>query len=53
MITSLFGATYLGAGVSGVIYGTLIENFGYTPMFVSWACISLISIVLIRKIKKA
>ena len=44
-------ATYLGAGVSGVIYGALIKNFGYTPMFVSWLCISLISIILIRNIK--
>ena len=44
-------ATYLGAGVSGVIYGALIKNFGYTPMFVSWLCISLISIILIKKIK--
>lgn len=46
-------ATYLGAGVSGVIYGTLIKNFGYTPMFVSWVCISLISMILIKKIKTA
>ncbi len=44
-------ATYLGAGVSGVIYGALIKNFGYTPMFTSWVCISLISIILIKKIK--
>lgn len=44
-------ATYLGAGVSGVIYGALIKNFGYTPMFVSWLCISLISIILIKKVK--
>ena len=44
-------ATYLGAGVSGVIYGALIKSFGYTPMFVSWACISLISIILIKRIK--
>lgn len=44
-------ATYLGAGISGVIYGALIKNFGYTPMFVSWVCISLISIVLIKKLK--
>jgi len=44
-------ATYLGAGVSGVIYGALIKNFGYTPMFLSWVCISLISIILVKKIK--
>lgn len=46
-------ATYLGAGVSGVIYGALIKSFGYTPMFISWVVISLISIVVVHKIKKA
>lgn len=44
-------ATYLGAGVSGVIYGALIKHFGYTPMFVSWVGISLISMFLIKRIK--
>lgn len=46
-------ATYLGAGVSGVIYGALIKSFGYTPMFITWVCISIISIFLIKKIKSA
>ena len=46
-------ATYLGAGVSGVIYGALIKSFGYTPMFVSWVVISIISMVLIKKIKSS
>lgn len=45
-------ATYLGAGVSGVIYGAVIENFGYFPMFLSWVCISVISMLLLRKINK-
>ncbi len=44
-------ATYLGAGVSGVIYGALIKSFGYTPMFISWVCISVLSIALLKKIK--
>lgn len=44
-------ATYLGAGVSGVVYGALIKSFGYTPMFISWACISVISMILIKRIK--
>jgi len=43
-------ATYLGAGVSGVIYGVIIKRFGYTPMFVSWAVISVVSIIMIIKI---
>ena len=45
-------ATYLGAGVSGVIYGVVIKHYGYLPMFLSWVAISVISTVLIRKIQK-
>lgn len=44
-------ATYLGAGISGVIYGVAIKNFGYIPMFVSWAVISVISIAFLMKIE--
>ena len=43
-------ATYLGAGISSVIYGVVIKSLGYSPMFISWIVISLISIVLIVKI---
>lgn len=39
-------ATYLGAGVSSAIYGIVIKNFGYLPMFVSWAAISAVSIII-------
>lgn len=45
-------ATYLGAGISSVIYGVVIDAFGYVPMFVSWAVISVISIIMILKINK-
>ena len=45
-------ATYLGAGVSGAIYGVVINHFGYFPMFLSWGCISLVSILLIKNIEK-
>ena len=44
-------ATYLGAGVSGVIYGALIKSFGYAPMFISWVCVSLISMIIIKNLK--
>lgn len=40
-------ATYLGGGIASVIYGVVIKSFGYTPMFVSWAVISIISMVVI------
>ena len=45
-------ATYIGAAVSGVIYGYVISEFGYTPMFVSWAAISAISFAVLVIFKK-
>ena len=45
-------ATYLGAGISGAVYGVVIKHFGYTPMFASWAVVSVISLVVIIKINK-
>jgi len=45
-------ATYLGAGVSAAIYGVVIKNFGYMPMFVSWIVISAISAIIILKINQ-
>lgn len=44
-------ATYFGAGVSSFIYGNTIHAFGYTGytlMFLSWAVISVISIIALR-----
>lgn len=53
-VTSVSGimdfATYLGAGISSMIYVALIKSLGYLPMFISWIAISLISIVLIVEI---
>ncbi len=45
-------ATYLGGGVASMIYGMVIAKFGYTPMFVSWAVISVISVLVIMKINR-
>jgi sugar phosphate permease len=45
-------ATYLGGGVASFIYGLVIEYFGYTPMFVSWLVISVISVWFIFRINK-
>ena len=36
-------ATYLGGGIASFIYGIVIKSFGYTPMFISWIIISVIS----------
>lgn len=46
-------ATYLGAGIASVLYGIVIKNFGYLPMFVSWAGISGICVILIMKINRS
>jgi OPA family glycerol-3-phosphate transporter-like MFS transporter len=42
-------ATYLGAGIAAAIYGVWIEGgmMGYTFMFLSWAVLSVISIVIL------
>lgn len=40
--------TYLGAGAAALAYGAIIQSFGYTPMFLSWAALSLLSILAIR-----
>lgn len=45
-------ATYLGGGIASAIYGVVIKNFGYVPMFVSWAVISGISILMLVKINR-
>ncbi|MBQ7794701.1 MAG: MFS transporter [Clostridia bacterium] len=44
--------TYLGGGIASMIYGVVIKHFGYLPMFVSWAIISVVSIVFIMKINQ-
>lgn len=44
--------TYLGAGVSSVIYGVMIEKLGYDSMFVSWAAVSVIGALVISKFVK-
>lgn len=40
-------ATYLGAGISSAVYGIVIKNFGYLPMFVSWIIFSAVSVLII------
>lgn len=45
-------ATYLGGGVASVIYGVVIANYGYIPMFVSWAIISVVSVIMLFKIDR-
>lgn len=44
-------ATYLGAGLSAVVYGVVIEHIGYAPMFASWAVLAILSLIRMRKVK--
>lgn len=45
-------STYFGAGVSSAVYSAVIKHFGYLPMFVSWAVISVLSIFILIIINK-
>jgi len=41
--------TYMGAGIGSFAYGYLVEGFGFSAMFLSYAVVSAISILFIRK----
>ena len=46
-------ATYGGAGISSWIYGLVIKNMGYIPMFISWTVICIAGIaIMIRFVKQ-
>ena len=42
-------ATYLGTGISSMVFGVLIEGYGYGAMFATWAVLCGIGLVLQRK----
>ncbi len=42
-------STYLGTGISSMVFGVLIEVYGYGAMFVTWAVLCGIGLVLQRK----
>ena len=44
-------ATYLGTGLSAMVYGVLIDALGYNAMYLSWVIISLIAIPLLLQKK--
>jgi len=41
-------ATYLGTGLSAMVYGVVIDQYGYGIMFASWAILSLLSSILLK-----
>lgn len=45
-------ATYIGGGLASLIYGVVIEAFGFTPMFISFAAVSVISIFFLILIER-
>ena len=45
-------ATYMGAGFGSFVYGFVIDHFGYSPMYISWVAISVISIALLSGLLK-
>ncbi len=42
--------TYLGSGLSSWVYGIIIKNYGYSPMYISWVVITLVSVIIIYKV---
>ena len=44
--------TYLGAGRGSLVYGFFISRWGYQPMFVSWAALSVLSVFLLRRLMR-
>lgn len=42
-------ATYLGTGISSIFYGMMIEQFGYGAMFISWAVLCVLGMLLLKK----
>lgn len=42
-------ATYLGTGLSSMVFGVMIQQFGYGAMFGSWAVLCCLGLVLLRK----
>lgn len=44
--------TFIGTGISSVLYGKLIESFGYRPMFLSWSILSVVAIWSLNRIMK-
>lgn len=45
-------STYFGAGVSSAVYGMVINSFGYTAMFASWAILSAVAAAVVLSVNK-
>lgn len=45
-------ATYLGTGLSAAFFGKMIDAFGYASMFVTWAIICCLGLLLLYKTRE-
>lgn len=45
-------STYSGAGIGSAVYGGAISVFGYSAMFLSWFCISAVSVLALMLYKR-
>ena len=45
-------ATYLGTGLSAMVYGMMIENWGFGSMYISWMVLSILAIPLLQNQKR-
>lgn len=46
-------ATYLGTGISAMIFGYIIESHGYNVMYMSWLVLSVFAILIIKHIQRS
>lgn len=44
--------SYLGTGVFSVLYGSLVDMYGFFPMFLSWLIFSVISFFILVKLQR-
>ena len=46
-------ATYLGTGLSAMVYGVMIDSLGYNSMYLSWVILSLLAVPLLHQTKRS
>ena len=44
--------SYLGSGVFSALYGSLVDSYGFFPMFFSWVLFSVISFFILYRLQK-
>lgn len=44
--------TYLGTSVASLVYSIIVDNWDYTPMFISWSVLSILSVIILHKLNR-